>query len=682
MVAETEQRKPLRRPSRSATVQEPRRTAPALETEEGQPDFAVLEDALLGRWKDLRLDARRRMLDPELHYRDDLTLAERRARVTSQLQALLASGAPRLPYPPEYGGSNDAGGNLAAFEEVVTADPSLQIKAGVQWGLFAAAILHLGTATQHERFLADAIELRTLGAFAMTETGHGSDVASIATTATYDPETQEFVIHTPFRAAWKDYIGNAAIDGRAAVVFAQLETLGERHGVHAFYVPIRDDEGRFLPGIGGEDDGAKAGLNGVDNGRLHFTAVRVPRTNLLNRYGDVAPDGTYSSPIASPGRRFFTMLGTLVQGRVSLAGAAIASAKVALQIAVRYADERRQFAGAGGEETVLLDYPRHQRRLLPRVATTYAAAFTQDELLADFHSVFSGEHDTDEARQDLETFAAAVKAEATWHALDTFQECREACGGAGFLAENRFGQLKSDLDIYATFEGDNTVLLQLVGKRLLGDFGKRFKGLSAARMAGIMARQVGGTVVAAAGLTAFAQRVADLRAGASHSLRDADVQEALLTSRVELAVADLGGRLRNVSRLAPEESAELFARNQHELIETARAYARLRQWQAFTRGVERIEDVPTRRLLEQVRDVFALDLLEKDLAWYLMRGLLSAQRARSVTETLDQLLAGLRPHAVGLVGAFGYQQGHLRAPIASGAERRRQDEARAARHAR
>ncbi len=161
----------------------------------------------------------------------------------------------------------------------------------------------------------DAIELRVLGGFAMTETGHGSDVASIATSATYDPATEEFVIHTPFRAAWKDYIGNAAVDARAAVVFAQLETLGQRHGVHAFYVPIRDEAGAFLPGVGGEDDGPKGGLNGVDNGRLHFTEVRIPRTNLLNRYGDVAPDGTYSSPIASPGRRFFTMLGTLVQGR-------------------------------------------------------------------------------------------------------------------------------------------------------------------------------------------------------------------------------------------------------------------------------------------------------------------------------------------------------------------------------
>src|SRR5699024_7588622 len=178
---------------------------------------------------------------------------------------------------------------------------------------------------------------------------HGSDVASIATTATYDPASEEFVLHTPFPAATKEFIGNAAVHGTAAIVFAQLHTQGRNQGVHALYVPIRerggDGELVFRPGVSGRDDGPKGGLDGVDNGRLAFDHVRVPRENLLRRYGQVAPDGSYSSPIASKGRRFFTMLGTLVQGRVSLGGAAVGVSKAALAIAVRYGNERRQFAG-------------------------------------------------------------------------------------------------------------------------------------------------------------------------------------------------------------------------------------------------------------------------------------------------------------------------------------------------
>src|SRR5690606_34185592 len=138
------------------------------------------------------------------------------------------------------------------FEELVLADPSLQIKSGVQWGLFASAIYQLGTKAHWDKWLRDAITLDLPGAFAMTETGHGSDVQSIATTATYDVETQEFVIHTPFRGAYKDHLGNAALHGRAATVFAQLITGGVNYGVHCFFVPIRDENGADLPGITSE----------------------------------------------------------------------------------------------------------------------------------------------------------------------------------------------------------------------------------------------------------------------------------------------------------------------------------------------------------------------------------------------------------------------------------------------
>ncbi len=93
--------------------------------------------------------------------------------------------------------------------------------------------------------------------------------------------------------------------------------------------------------------------------------------------------------------------------------------------------------------------------------------FAHDEFLVKFDGVFSGKHDTDADREDLETLAASLKPLSTWAALDILQEAREACGGAGFLIENRLTGLRADLDIYVTFEGDNNILLQLVAKRLL-----------------------------------------------------------------------------------------------------------------------------------------------------------------------------------------------------------------------
>lgn len=643
-------------------------------------DVAALGRQLLGTWADIRLEARARAAQPEYQRIEGQSMAEHRERVLGQLKLLVESGAIQKAFPKELGGEDDHGGNIAAFEELVLADPSLQIKSGVQWGLFGAAVLHLGTKPHHEKYLPGIMSLEVPGAFAMTETGHGSDVASIGTTATYDPETQEFVLHTPFRGAWKDYLGNAALHGIAAVVFAQLVTKGVNHGVHAFYVPLRDANGEFLPGIGGEDDGLKGGLNGIDNGRLHFTNVRVPRENLLNRYGDVAADGTYSSPIASPGRRFFTMLGTLVQGRVSLDGAAAAASAMALDIAITYGTQRRQFnAGSDTDEEVLLDYQRHQRRLLPKLATTYAQLFAHDEFLVKFDAVFSGREDTDEDRQDLETMAAALKPMSTWHALETLQEAREACGGAGFLAENRLVGLRQDLDIYVTFEGDNNVLLQLVAKRLLTDYSAQFRKAGFGVMARYVAAQAADRAMHGVGLRRLAQTVADFGSTARSvvDLRDEETQRELLTDRVEAMIAEIAGRLRDARKLSKAEAAAVFNRNQNELIEAARAHAELLQWEAFTRALHRTEHEGTRQVLTWVRDLFGLGLVEQHLAWYLIHGRLSSQRAQAVTAYIDRLVERLRPYALDLVDAFGYEQAHLRAAIASGAEQERQDEARA-----
>ncbi|MFJ5696878.1 acyl-CoA dehydrogenase [Arthrobacter sp. NPDC093139] len=643
-------------------------------------DVAALGEQMLGKWADVRRQARELAARPELHKTEGLTHTEHRRRTFGQLRYLVDHGAVHRAFPAALGGSDDHGANIAGFEELVTADPSLQIKAGVQWGLFGSAVLHLGTEEHHQRWLPGIMNLDIPGCFAMTETGHGSDVASIATTATYDAGTQEFVINTPFRAAWKDYIGNAAIDGLGAVVFAQLVTRGVNHGVHAFYMDLRDPVTKeFLPGIGGEDDGIKGGLNGIDNGRLHFSNVRIPRTNLLNRYGDVDAEGNYSSPIASPGRRFFTMLGTLVQGRVSLDGAAVAASKLALKTAITYAMERRQFnASSPTEEEVLLDYQRHQRRLFTRLATTYAAAFAHEQLLQKLDDVFSGAHDTDEDRQDLETLAAALKPLSTWHALDTLQESREACGGAGFLIENRFASLRADLDVYVTFEGDNTVLLQLVAKRLLADYAKEFRSVNFGVLARYVVNQAAGTAVHRTGLRGVAQFVADtgLPQKAAIALRDEESQRALLTDRVQSMVAEAGTALRGASKLPQKEAAAIFNRHQNELIDAAQAHAELLQWEAFTDALTHCTDAGTRTVLTWLRDLFGLSLIEKNLSWYLMNGRLSMQRARTVGGYINRLLVKLRPHALDLVDAFGYGPDHLRAAIATGAEKVRQDEAR------
>ncbi|WP_175986754.1 acyl-CoA dehydrogenase family protein [Microbacterium tenebrionis] len=654
------------------------RTSQKTEDKSPQIDVPRVTDLLLGTWADTRRTAREMIKDPAFWRDDSLGKDEHRERVLSQLHLLVQNSAVHRAFPKEFGGEENNGANIAGFEELVAADPSLQIKAGVQWGLFGSAVLQLGTQEHHDKWLPGIMDLSIPGAFAMTEIGHGSDVAAAATTATFDPETDEFVINTPFRAATKEYLGNAALHGVAATVFAQLITNGVNHGVHCFYVPLRGEDGNDLPGISREDDGLKGGLNGIDNGRLAFDNVRVPRTNLLNKYGDVDENGVYTSPIDNPGRRFFTMLGTLVQGRVSLDGAASWGSALGLYIAITYATQRRQFDGADGQEVVLLDYGKHQRRLLPRLATTYAQIFAHDEFLQKFDGVFSGRTDTPDDREDLETLAAALKPLSTWHALDTLQEAREACGGSGYMFENRLVGLRQDLDIYVTFEGDNNILLQLVGKRLLTDFASQFKDKDAAALAKYAVGQTAGKVFHGAGLRRFGQAIADfgqVARSVENGLR-AEQQHELLADRVQQMVADIAGRLRPAGkdRVLGEK---LFNENQADLIEAARAHGELLQWEAFTDAVNSIPDEGTRQVLTWLRDLFGLQLIEKHLAWHIINGRLSTQRAAAVSSYIDRLCLRLRPHALDLVNAFGYEPEHVRAPIASGIEQQRQDEARA-----
>ena len=643
---------------------------------EDQRTVQALRTLLDGRWAGVRDTVREQVRGERFAPVAGLSVEEHRARVADQLAALARTEVPGYGFSPDVGGAGDFGASCVAFEMLV-ADMSLMVKVGVQWGLFGGAIQALGTDAQRAEHLPGVISLDLPGCFAMTETGHGSDVQRLRTTADYDPGSGTFTVHTPDEAARKDYIGNAARDGRAAVVFARLRTLGEDHGVHALLVPIRDEQGRPLPGVTIGDCGPKAGLNGVDNGRLSFDRVRVPRSALLGRYGSVAEDGTYSSPIADPSRRFFTMLGTLVRGRVSVAGGAGTAAKAALAIAVRYGDARRQFTrpGGGEEEVRLLDYRAHQRRLLPALARTYALHFAQGELVAALHGEHTGEHPLDEhARRELESRAAGLKAVATWHALHTAQTCREACGGAGYLAANRLPQLRADVDVFTTFEGDNTVLLQLLAKALLTDYRDAFGDLDTAGMVRFAAGQVLEGVIERTAARSLIERLVSAAPGRgdAEELRDRGWQLRLLEDREEHTVAGLARRLRRAGKAGGADAFAAFNDAQEHVLRAARVHVDRVVLEAFVAGIDRCGDERARSLLERVCDLYVLSLVEEDRAWFLEHERLSGTRAKAVVKAVDALCEELRPHARTLVDAFGLPDEWLAAPIALGAEEERQ----------
>jgi acyl-CoA oxidase len=290
--------------------------------------------------------------------------------------------------------------------------------------------------------------------------------------------------------------------------------------------------------------------------------------------------------------------------------------------------------------------------------------------------VFSGRNDTESTRADLETVAAASKALSTWNALEIIQTCREACGGQGFMAEHRMTGLRADLDVYATFEGDNNVLLQLVAKRLLSDYSKAFASPDFGTLAQYVVEQVGEVAFNRGGLRGLAQKFTDFGSTARSIgfVRDEEHQHQLLTDRVHTMIARLANELKHSGKKDPVETERVFNRHQNDLILAAKAHGELIQWEAFTSTLKTIKNPETLKVMTWLRDLFGFTLLEENLAWYLMNGRLTSHRAEAITDYIDgRLLGRLKPHALDLVDAFGLTEGLIRSDLAFGSETRRRE---------
>jgi acyl-CoA oxidase len=597
---------------------------------------------------EIRDGTRALLVRPEMTIEPGLPLHEYRERVLGAVRHLAERGWGRLGYPTAYGGSDDPAGAIAAFETLALGDLSVVVKFGVQFGLFGGSVLHLGTRRHHDEYLDRIGSLDLPGCYAMTETGHGSNVRDLETVAIYDADTDELIVHSPSDDAAKDYIGNAARHGRMATVFARLHVGGEDHGVHAVLVPIRDSEGDTLPGVMIEDRGLKIGLNGVDNGRIRLDRVRVPRDNLLDRFGSIDDDGRYRSPIQSPGRRFFTMLRTLVAGRVSIAAASVSGVKVGLAIAVRYTDARTQFGAKDAPERPLLDYPLLQRALMPRLATTFGLHFAVRGLLASYAEA----RDRDDA--ELEVAAAGLKAYASDHCVDTLQVCREACGGQGYMAENRLAALRADTDVFTTFEGANGVLYQLVAKGLLSRFRDQMGDLNLWRALQYLGER------AETRLTELNPLVTR-RTDRDHLL-DPMFHAAAFTYREERLLRSVALRIR--SRLqAGTDSFDAVTEVQDHLVTLARAHVERTTLEHFQVAVAAAPTPALSETLRMLASLFALSRIEADRAWFLESAYFEGNKSRGIRSLVGELCAEVRESASGLVDAFAIPEALLPALV-------------------
>ncbi|UTN02507.1 acyl-CoA dehydrogenase family protein [Flavobacterium bizetiae] len=586
---------------------------------------------------------------PEFAYETSTDINVYRKTVYNWCKILAEENLGNMAYPKQYGGGENIADYFAIMETLSYHDLSLVIKFGVQFGLWGMSVQSLGTEKHYAKYLKDIGTLKIPGCFAMTETHHGSNVKGLETTATYNYNDQTFTIHTPNKNAQKEYIGNAAVHGQMATAFAKLVIDGHDYGVNAFVVPLRDTNGNTLNGVTIGDCGHKMGLNGVDNGTISFDNVVIPKENMLDRFASVNDKGEFESPIPSDNRRFFTMLGTLVGGRIGIPRSALAAAKSGLTIAIRYSDQRRQFGPEGGSEVPILNYRMHQRRLIPPLAKTYAVHFALQYLTNRFLNK------TEAEMQEIEALAAGMKSYSTWSTRDILQECREACGGKGYLSENRIDALKNDTEIYTTFEGDNTVLMQLVAKNRLAEFRKSFGEMGAAGIINYVYENA---------KTAITEKnpIATRRTDDEHLL-DLEFHLQAFIHREKMILASAARRIKKLvdGGLEPYDAFNVV---QHQMIDVAQAYLERVVLEQFQLAIKEVEDQKTKDILTKLNQLYALSQIEKNKAWYLEDGYMEAVKTKAIRKIVNQLCWDIRPDAVSLVNAFDIPESCLAAPIA------------------
>jgi acyl-CoA oxidase len=249
---------------------------------------------------------------------------------------------------------------------VGVANPSVSTKFSVHYFLYTKTLKNLGT-ERHKEYLLRAAACQDLGAFGMTELGHGSNVQGVETTAHYDHDNKCFILNSPTETSIKFWIGNLGKTCAYVNIFAQLYVNGENKGVHVFLTPVRDQKTHeVFEGCTIGDCGDKLGLQGIDNGWIKFDNYRISKDMLLNKFGDVNEDGEYVSPIPSSGKRFACHMAALSGGRVLAASNGADITVINTTTAIRYGACRKQFSRKKGEpEANVMDYPLHQARLFP-----------------------------------------------------------------------------------------------------------------------------------------------------------------------------------------------------------------------------------------------------------------------------------------------------------------------------
>lgn len=328
-----------------------------------------------------------------------------------------------IPIPTQYGGAG--GDNLMyamAVEELSKACGTTGVVVSAHTSLGSWPILKFGTEAQKQKYLPKMASGEWIGAFGLTEPNAGTDASGQQTIAVFDEATQEWVIN-----GLKIFITNAGY-AHVYVIFAMTDKSKGVKGISAFIIEAG------TPGFSIGKKEKKLGIRGSATCELIFEDVRLPKENLL---GDL-------------GKGFKIAMMTLDGGRIGIASQALGLAQGALDEAVQYVKERKQFGRALSKfqntafQLANLEVKVEAARLL-----VYKAAWKESNHLP---------YTVDAARAKL--FAAETAMEVTTKAVQLF-------GGYGYTREYPVERMMRDAKITEIYEGTSEVQRMVISGNLL-----------------------------------------------------------------------------------------------------------------------------------------------------------------------------------------------------------------------
>ncbi|XP_046531901.1 peroxisomal acyl-coenzyme A oxidase 1 isoform X3 [Equus quagga] len=469
-------------------------------------------------------------------------------------------------------------------------------------GMFLPTLLHQATKEQQERFFIPAWNLEMIGTYAQTEMGHGTHLRGLETTATYDPETQEFILNSPTVTSIKWWPG-----------------------------------GRITVG----DIGPKFGYDEMDNGYLKMDNYRIPRENMLMKYAQVKPDGTYVKPVSNK-----LTYGTMVFVRSFLVGEAARSLSKACTIAIRYSAVRHQSEIKPGEpEPQILDFQTQQYKLFPLLATAYAFQFVGAYMKETYLRINEGIGQGDLSElPELHALTAGLKAFTSWTSNAAIEACRMACGGHGYSHCSGLPNIYVTFTATCTFEGENTVMMLQTARFLMKSYDQVHSG-----------KLVCGMVSYLNDLPS--QRIQPQQVAVWPSVVDINSPDSL-TEAYKLRAARL------VEIAAKNLQTEVFHRKSKEvawnltsvdLVRASEAHCHYVVVKLFAEKLLTIQDKSVQAVLRNLCLLYSLYGISQNAGDFLQGSIMTESQITQVHQRVKELLTAIRPDAVALVDAFDFQ---------------------------